>query len=40
VFCDIKVTAQPTPMVLPVRDGPTLRNRFREALLGAGEAFR
>ena len=38
VFCDIKVTSQPAPMVLPVRDGPTLRNRFREALLGAAEA--
>ena len=34
VFCDIKVTTQAAPMVLPVRDGPTLRNRFREALLG------
>jgi hypothetical protein len=22
-------------MVLPVRDGPTLKNRFREALLGS-----
>ena len=40
VFCDIKVTAQPTPMVLPVRDGPTLRNRFREALLGVNEAHK
>jgi thiamine pyrophosphate-dependent acetolactate synthase large subunit-like protein len=35
VFTAIKVTTQPAPMVLPVRDGPTLRNRFREALLGA-----
>jgi thiamine pyrophosphate-dependent acetolactate synthase large subunit-like protein len=34
VFTAIKVTTQPAPMVLPVRDGPTLRNRFREALLG------
>jgi len=40
VFCDIKVAIQPAPMVLPARDGPTLRNRFREALLGAGEAYR
>ena len=35
VFCDVKVTTQPAPMVLPARDGPTLRNRFRESLLGA-----
>lgn len=35
VFAAIKVTTQAAPMVLPVRDGPTLKNRFREALLGA-----
>ena len=35
VFASIKVTTQPVPMVLPVRDGPTLKNRFREALLGS-----
>ncbi len=35
LFVDIKVTTEPAPLVLPVRDGPTLRNRFREALLGA-----
>ena len=35
VFAAVKVTTQEAPMVLPVRDGPTLRNRFREALLGA-----
>jgi thiamine pyrophosphate-dependent acetolactate synthase large subunit-like protein len=35
LFLDIKVSTRPAPMVLPVRDGPTLRNRFREALLGA-----
>ena len=35
VFAAIKVTAQPAPMVLPVRDGATLKTRFREALLGA-----
>ena len=34
VFADIKVTTQPAPMVLPVRDGATLRDRFRQALLG------
>jgi thiamine pyrophosphate-dependent acetolactate synthase large subunit-like protein len=35
LFVNIKVTTAPAPLVLPVRDGPTLRNRFREALLGA-----
>lgn len=35
VFAAIKVTPQPAPMVLPVRDGATLKTRFREALLGA-----
>jgi thiamine pyrophosphate-dependent acetolactate synthase large subunit-like protein len=35
LFVNIKVTTTPAPLVLPVRDGPTLRNRFREALLGA-----
>ena len=35
LFVNIKVTTEPAPLVLPVRDGPTLRNRFREALLGA-----
>jgi thiamine pyrophosphate-dependent acetolactate synthase large subunit-like protein len=35
LLLDIKVSTRPAPMVLPVRDGPTLRNRFREALLGA-----
>lgn len=40
VFCDVKVTTQTAPMALPARDGPTIRNRFREALLGAGEAYR
>ncbi len=34
VFAAVKVTTQPAPMVLPVRDGPTLKNRFRHALLG------
>ncbi len=40
VFATIKVTTKPAPMVLPVRDGPTLRNRFREALLGVEQAFK
>ncbi len=35
VFAAVKVTTQPAPMVLPVREGPALKNRFREALLGA-----
>ncbi|HEY7655628.1 MAG TPA: thiamine pyrophosphate-dependent enzyme [Burkholderiales bacterium] len=34
VFCDIKVTALAAPLVLPVREGPALKNRFRTALLG------
>jgi thiamine pyrophosphate-dependent acetolactate synthase large subunit-like protein len=40
VFCDVKVSTQSAPMVLPPRDGPTLRNRFREALLGAAQAYK
>jgi thiamine pyrophosphate-dependent acetolactate synthase large subunit-like protein len=40
LFATIKVTTQPAPMVLPIRDGPTLRNRFREALLGAEQAYK
>ena len=35
VFASIKVTTQPVPLVLPIREGPALKNRFREALLGA-----
>jgi hypothetical protein len=38
VFCDIKVTTRAAPIVLPMREGPALKNRFREALLGPGEA--
>ena len=34
VFAAIKVTTNPAPMVLPVRDGATLKTRFRQALLG------
>jgi hypothetical protein len=34
VFGDIKVSAAPAPMVLPVRDGTAIKHRFREALLG------
>jgi len=29
------VTAEPAPLVLPPRDGVHLKDRFREALLGA-----
>ena len=34
VFGDIKVSAVPAPMKLPVRDGTAIKYRFREALLG------
>lgn len=35
VFGDIKVSAAPAPMALPVRDGTAIKHRFRSALLGA-----
>ncbi|NKB22368.1 MAG: aldehyde dehydrogenase [Alphaproteobacteria bacterium] len=35
VFVDVKVTAEDQPMILPPRDGPTLKHRFRENLLGS-----
>ena len=35
VFCSIKVTTADAPLVLPLRDGPAIKHRFREALLGA-----
>jgi thiamine pyrophosphate-dependent acetolactate synthase large subunit-like protein len=35
VLATIKVTTDPAPTYLPPRDGPYLRSRFREALLGA-----
>lgn len=34
VFAGIKVTTGRAPLVLPAREGPLLKNRFREALLG------
>ena len=34
VFVDIKVTTDPVPMVLPMRDGTAIRARFRQAVLG------
>ena len=35
VFADIKVSAEPAPMRLPLRDGTAIKYRFRTALLGA-----
>ncbi len=35
IFADIKVSAAPAPMALPVRDGTAIKYRFRTALLGA-----
>jgi thiamine pyrophosphate-dependent acetolactate synthase large subunit-like protein len=35
VFADIKVSADPAPMRLPLRDGTAIKHRFRTALLGA-----
>ena len=35
VFVDVKITAVDQPMSLPPRDGPTLKHRFRENLLGS-----
>ncbi|MFZ9151785.1 MAG: thiamine pyrophosphate-dependent enzyme [Burkholderiales bacterium] len=34
VFADIKVSAAPAPMRLPLRDGTAIKYRFRTALLG------
>ena len=34
VLADIKVTKDASPLVMPLRDGAALKNRFREALLG------
>ena len=34
-FVAVKVGTEPAPMALPPRDGPYLRSRFREYLLGA-----
>ncbi len=35
LFAQVKVSAEQMPLVLPPRDGAYLKNRFREALLGA-----
>ena len=39
LFAAIKITTRQQPIVLPRRDGAQIKNRFREALLGAKEAF-
>lgn len=39
LFASVKVSTDPTPVSLPPRDGPYLRSRLREALLG-GAAHR
>jgi len=38
-FAQIKVAAEKVPLVLPPRDGALLKNRFRQALLGADAAL-
>ena len=40
IFAGVKVTTAEAPMVLPVRAGTTLRDHFREALLGAEQAHK
>jgi thiamine pyrophosphate-dependent acetolactate synthase large subunit-like protein len=40
LFVTVKVTTDKIPLVLPRRDGTALKHRFREALLGAEEAYR
>ena len=34
VFVAVKVTPKAQPMVLPLRDGPSIKHRFRDAVLG------
>jgi len=34
LFSTIKISTDPNPVSLPPRDGPYLRSRFREAILG------
>ena len=34
-FAQVKISSEQMPLVLPPRDGAQLKNRFREALLGA-----
>ena len=35
LYATIKVAIGPLPVCLPSRDGPYMRSRFREALLGS-----
>lgn len=35
VFVDVKVTPKAQPMILPLRDGPSIKHRFRDAVLEA-----
>lgn len=35
MFATIRISTAPNPVSLPPRDGPLLRSRFREAILGA-----
>ena len=36
VFVDVKVAPKAAPMILPLRDGPSIKHRFRDAVLGEG----
>jgi thiamine pyrophosphate-dependent acetolactate synthase large subunit-like protein len=40
LFAAVKVSTDKIPLVLPRRDGTAIKHRFREALLGAEEAYR
>ena len=35
VFVNVKVVPKVQPMILPFRDGPSIKHRFRDAVLGA-----
>ena len=39
LFAQVKILPDKLPLVLPPRDGAELKNRFREALLGANAHF-
>ena len=34
VFVNVKVVPKEQPMILPLRDGPSIKHRFRDAVLG------
>ena len=36
VFVNVKVTPKAQPMILPLRDGPSIKHRFRDAVLCEG----